>query len=62
MDWLEKLAAERRAADPSYPDIEAQIEAEDGGYEIELVTDAEGNVLVPAVVVTAGDSKGVYHL
>ena len=47
MDWLERLAAERRATDPDYAEIEARIEAEDGGYEVELVGDASGTPLVP---------------
>lgn len=62
MDWLEILTAERRKADPAYAEIEARIETEDGGYEVELVGDASGTPLVIPVPLAAGDPKGVYHI
>ena len=62
MDWLEQLAAERREKDPSYAEVEARIEAENGGYEVELVGDASGHPLSSPVLVAAGDANGVYRL
>jgi hypothetical protein len=35
MDWLEELAAERRAKDPNFAESERRIEAEGGGYVVE---------------------------
>ena len=62
MDWLEELAAERRVQDPLFAEVEARIEAEDGGYEVELVADASGRPLSSPVLVAAGDAQGVFHL
>ena len=62
MDWLEELAAERRAKDPLFAEAEDRIEAEDGGFEVELVCDASGQPLVSPVLVVAGDTRGIYHL
>jgi hypothetical protein len=62
MDWLEELAERRRKQSATYDDAETRIEAEGGGYEIELVGDGAGNPLISPVLVTAGDARGVYHI
>ena len=62
MDWLEELAEQRRLRSATYVDAESRIEAEDGGYEVELVGDGAGNPLVSPVLVAAGDANGTYHL
>lgn len=62
MDWLEELAESRRAKSPTYSEAETRIEAEDGGYEVYVVTDGTGKVLVSEELVAAGDAKGVYRL
>jgi hypothetical protein len=61
MGWLDELAKQRRFRSTTYADAELRIEAEDGGYEVELVGDGAGNPLVSPVLVAAGDSKGTYH-
>jgi hypothetical protein len=62
MDWLEELAERRRAQSNTYAETEALVEAEGGGYEIDLVGDGEGNPLISPVLVAAGDSNGVFHI
>ncbi len=62
MDWLEDLAERRRKLNSEYAEVEAQIEADDGGYEIELVTDETGAPLTSPILVAAGNSKGSFHI
>ena len=62
MDWLEELAERRRAQSDTYAETEARIEAEGGGYEIDLVGDGDGNPVISPVLVAAGDASGVFHI
>jgi hypothetical protein len=62
MDWLEELADRRRVKSTTFAALEANIEAEDGGYEVELVVDGEGKPLSSPILVAAGDAAGVYHV
>jgi len=62
MDWRKEPTERRRAQSKSYAAAEALIEAEGGGFEIEIVTDGFGKPLATPILVAAGDAKSIFHL
>ena len=62
MEMLEEESARRRKEDPDFARIEAEIEAEGGGYEVHVMTDGSGKRLPEPILIAAGDENGPYEI